>query len=118
MYQKLIDSSDKQLSAIGEKSLKEVTYHVRWSSEWVIRLGDGTEESQKRTQNALQELWSYTGEMFIPVDYEAEAVKNNIGVDVGSLKNDWENRVKEIFDEATLPSPKGESPSRFFGRRG
>ena len=55
-YQKLIYSADKQLAAIAEKSLKEVTYHVRWSSEWVIRLGDGTEESKKRMEKAISEL--------------------------------------------------------------
>jgi len=119
LYQKLIGSSDKQLSAIAEKSLKEVTYHVRWSSEWVIRLGDGTEESKRRIENALEELWSYTGEMFIPVDYEVEAVKNKIGVDVISLKNDWENKVKEIFDEATLSSPNGDGQElRQYGKAG
>ena len=105
LYQKLVDSSDKQLSAIAEKSLKEVTYHVRWSSEWVIRLGDGTEESSNRIKNALKELWGYTGEMFIPSNYESECAQNNIGVEVSSLKNDWENKVKEIFDEATLSIP-------------
>ena len=60
-YTELIHSLDKQLSAIAEKSLKEVTYHLRWSSEWVIRLGDGTDESHQRMMNALDELWSYTG---------------------------------------------------------
>ena len=105
LYQKLVDSSDKQLSAIAEKSLKEVTYHVRWSSEWVIRLGDGTEESSNRIKNALKELWDYTGEMFIPSNYESECAQNNIGVEVSSLKNDWEKKVKEIFDEATLSIP-------------
>lgn len=108
LYQKLIHSTDTQLSAIAEKSLKEVTYHSRWSSEWVIRLGDGTEESKKRMENALKELWIYTDEMFTPTDYESEAAKNNIGVDIISLKSDWQNKVSEIFVEATLPSPPGE----------
>jgi ring-1,2-phenylacetyl-CoA epoxidase subunit PaaC len=105
LYQKLIASSDKQLSAVAEKSLKEVTYHVKWSSEWVIRLGDGTEESNNRIKNALKELWDYTVEMFIPSNYESECAQNNIGVEVSSLKNDWEYKVKEIFDEATLSIP-------------
>ena len=69
-YQKLMHSSDKQLAAIAEKSLKEVTYHVRWSSEWVIRLGDGTEESNRRIKMALEEVWPFTGEMFEPAEYE------------------------------------------------
>lgn len=106
LYKNLISSADKQLSAIAEKSLKEVTYHVRWSSEWVIRLGDGTEESNKRIKKALEELWNYTGEMFIPVDYETESEKNNIGVDVGSLKNDWLNKVTDVLQEATLSIPE------------
>jgi ring-1,2-phenylacetyl-CoA epoxidase subunit PaaC len=106
LYQKLINSSDKQLSAIAEKSLKEVTYHVRWSSEWLIRLGDGTEESNKRIKKALEELWSYTGEMFIAVDYENEAINNNVGVDVSSLKDNWNNKVIEVLQEATLSVPE------------
>ena len=119
LYQKLITSSDKQLFAIAEKSLKEVTYHVRWSSEWVIRLGDGTDESHKRIQNALDELWAYTDEMFLPSAYETECAKTNIGVDVSSLKNDWDNKVKKIFEEATLPSPKGEGQGvRLSGKQG
>ena len=105
LYQELINSSDKQLSAIAEKSLKEVTYHLRWSSEWVIRLGDGTEESNRRTKKALEELWSFTGEMFMPTDYENEAVKNKIGVDVSALKNEWENKVRAVFTEATILFP-------------
>lgn len=105
LYQKLIDSKDAQLAAIAEKSLKEVTYHVRWSSEWVIRLGDGTEESKKRMDAALAEIWGYTDEMFLPTAYEAEAAKNNIGVDVNSLVENWEKKVNEIFGEATLSYP-------------
>ena len=62
--------SEERLAAIAEKSLKEVNYHVRWSSEWVIRLGDGTEESRTRMLNAIDHLWSYTGEMFDPANYE------------------------------------------------
>lgn len=108
LYQKLTNSSDKQLSAIAEKSLKEVTYHVRWSSEWVIRLGDGTEESHKRIQNALEGLWSYTGEMFVPSDYESATAQKGIGVDISTIKNDWKNKIEEILQEATLPSPFGE----------
>ncbi|MEO5782978.1 MAG: 1,2-phenylacetyl-CoA epoxidase subunit PaaC [Ginsengibacter sp.] len=102
LYQKLINSSDKQLSAIAEKSLKEFTYHLRWSSEWVLRLGDGTEESHKRIQNALDELWPYTGEMFLASVYETASAKAGIGVDITFFKSDWENKIKEIFKEATL----------------
>lgn len=105
-YQKLIDSSDKQLAAIAEKSLKEVTYHVRWSSEWVIRLGDGTDESHKRISNALEDLWSFTGEMFQPADYENSLLQKRISITVSELKNDWQNKVRNVFEEATLMYPE------------
>src|SRR6478735_296469 len=101
LYQRLQQSADATLAAIAEKSLKEVTYHVRWSSEWVIRLGDGTEESHNRILNALDELWAFTGELFTPASYEMEAVKLGIGVDVHAIKPEWEQRVNEIFAEAT-----------------
>ena len=103
LYQRLQKSTDVTLAAIAEKSLKEVTYHVRWSSEWVIRLGDGTEESHNRLENALEELWAFTGELFTPASYELEAVKAGFGVDVSALKPEWEQKVNEIFAEATLP---------------
>ena len=105
-YQKLIDSTDKQLSAIAEKSLKEVTYHVKWSSEWVIRLGDGTAESKERMETAVEELWPFTGEMFEAADYEKDETKERISVPVSELKNDWLNRVKSVFEEATIDFPK------------
>jgi ring-1,2-phenylacetyl-CoA epoxidase subunit PaaC len=102
LYQRLQQSTDGMLAAIAEKSLKEVTYHVRWSSEWVIRLGDGTEESHNRLLNALDELWMFTGELFIPADYETATAKTGIGVDVSTLRIEWEQRVNEIFAEATI----------------
>ena len=67
LFQQLQNSKDEQLAAIAEKSLKEVTYHLRWSSEWVIRLGDGTEESHQRMIKAIDELWRYTGEILKPL---------------------------------------------------
>lgn len=106
LYQKLIYSPDAQLAAIAEKSLKEVTYHLRWSGEWVIRLGDGTEESNQRMEKSLEELWPYTGEMFEIADYENEAINNRVGISVSGLKNDWVNKVKSIFEEAGLSFPQ------------
>lgn len=101
LYQQLQTNEDKQLAAIAEKSLKEVTYHLRWSSEWVIRLGDGTEESHHRMLRAIDELWKYTGELFVPEDYEKES-----GIDVNALREPWLEKVKEIFNEAALPYPE------------
>lgn len=105
MYQELQHSKDEQLAAIAVKSLKEVTYHLRWSSEWIIRLGDGTKESHRRMLNAIDALWMYAGELFIPVDYETAAAEAGIGVDMSRLKFTWEEKIKEIFSEATLPFP-------------
>lgn len=104
-YQQLQNSSDQQLAAIAEKALKEVTYHLKWSSEWVIRLGDGTEESKRRIENALEEIWSFTGELFLPADYEKEMAANGIGVDVSFVKEKWDERIAAVFSEATLTVP-------------
>ena len=106
LFEQLQHSKDEQLAAIAEKSLKEITYHLRWSSEWVIRLGDGTEESHHRMLKAIEELWRYTGELFEVVEYEIQAAKNGIGVDVSKLKGSWVSNVQEIFSEATLPIPE------------
>jgi ring-1,2-phenylacetyl-CoA epoxidase subunit PaaC len=105
-FEKLINSADKQLAAIAEKSLKEVTYHVRWSSEWVLRLGDGTAESRKKIQSAIGEIWSYTGEMFEPAEYENLLLKNHTSVNVSEIKKDWISKVENILDEATLEYPE------------
>jgi ring-1,2-phenylacetyl-CoA epoxidase subunit PaaC len=101
LYTELQHSSNEQMAAIAAKALKEVTYHVKWSSEWVIRLGDGTEESHTRMQNALNALWCYTGELFEPADYETGFVE-----DIGLLKNNWLQKVTEVFSEAKLPVPE------------
>ncbi|RTL58315.1 MAG: phenylacetate-CoA oxygenase subunit PaaI [Sphingobacteriales bacterium] len=106
LFQQLQNSKDEQLAAIAAKAIKETSYHLRWSSEWVIRLGDGTEESHQRMLSAVNELWSYTGEMFIPAAYESQVAKENIGVAVDSLKQPWLEKVKTIFEEATLPVPE------------
>lgn len=106
LYGQLLHSTDSTIAAIAEKSLKEVAYHVRWSSEWVIRLGDGTDESHARMEKALAALWSYTGEFFQPADYELTAVKGSIGADVAALQQVWWQQVQEVLAEATLPLPE------------
>ena len=107
LYEKLQHSKEVQLAAIAAKSLKEVTYHVKWSSEWVIRLGDGTEESKERMQKAIEILWQYTGEMFVPSDYEKALAEENIIPDVALLKDAWIEKVSSVFEEATISSPFG-----------
>lgn len=101
LYKQLQEHADEQLAAIAAKALKETTYHLRWSSEWVIRLGDGTEESHKRMLKAITELWPYTGELFIPAAFETET-----GVDVAGLKEEWMQKTKLLFNEAALPFPE------------
>lgn len=105
LYRKLENGPDSyrddaQLAAIATKALKEVAYHLRWTSEWVIRLGDGTEESHRRMLKAVDVLWPYTGELFEAADYETA-----MGIDLNSLKQAWMQKVEEVFDEATLSLP-------------
>jgi len=106
LYEKLQFSKDATIAAISEKALKEVTYHVKWSSEWVIRLGDGTDESHARIMKAFDDLWKFTIELFVPTGYEQEAAANGIGVDISLLKPIWFQKVIEIFEEATIPVSK------------
>ncbi len=106
LYQQLQRYSDTQLAAITEKALKEVTYHVRWSSEWVIRLGDGTEESKQRMLHAISELWNYTGEMFEAVSYELQATSEQIHIDLNIIQKNWTEKIKSVFEEAILPVPE------------
>ncbi len=101
LYEKLQAHKDEQLAAIAAKALKEVTYHMRWSSEWVIRLGDGTTESHERMTKAIDELWRYTGELFMAADYEKKS-----GIDVSLLKDVWMKKVESVFEEATLSVPE------------
>jgi len=92
LYRKLQNSNDEQIAAIAAKALKEVTYHLRWSSEWVVRLGDGTEESHQRMLKAIDELWRYTGELFIASDYET-----NAGFYISLLKYKWLKKITHVF---------------------
>jgi ring-1,2-phenylacetyl-CoA epoxidase subunit PaaC len=105
LYERLQYSKDRDLAAISEKAYKEVVYHLRWSSEWVIRLGDGTAESHSRMEKALEDLWKFTGELFIPTAYEQQLAAEGIGVDLSLLQLKWEEKVREIFAEATLSYP-------------
>ena len=106
LYTKMQYSKDEQLAAIAIKALKEVTYHLRWSSEWVIRLGDGTVESHNRMVDAINELWQYTGELFINVDYELATYKAGTSVDCTTIKEAWAKKINDIFTEATLAIPE------------
>jgi ring-1,2-phenylacetyl-CoA epoxidase subunit PaaC len=104
-YQRLQQSQDRELAAIAEKSYKEVTYHLRWSSEWVIRLGDGTEESHRRMKEALDQLWKFSGELFVPADYEKVLAEKGIAADLTAIRSQWDERVDVVFRQAGLTKP-------------
>ncbi len=105
-FDALKKSKDKTIAALAEKSWKEVAYHLRHSSAWVIRLGDGTEESKYRMENAVNELWMFTGEMFDMDETDAFLLNESIGADLKKIKPLWENKVKEVFNEAILQIPE------------
>mgnify|MGYP000574697614 FL=1 len=101
LLSELSNSSNDRLKEIAQKALKEVTYHKRWSSEWVVRLGDGTAESKEKMQRAIDDIWFYTGEAFMPARYEE-------GILPTGLKDTWMKNVKVILEEATLMMPADE----------
>lgn len=102
----LSKSQNEFLKAFAEKSIKEVKYHWQHSSDWVKRMGDGTEESHTRIQRAFIELWDYTGEMFIADALDIEAATSGWGVDVSALKSEWRTIVEEVCKEATIQCPE------------
>ena len=101
LYEQLKNSKVEGIAAIAAKALKEITYHVRWSSEWVIRLGDGSTVSHQRMLAAIAELWPFTGELFIPADFENE---NITGINLSSLQQLWFQKISAVLKEATLLS--------------
>jgi ring-1,2-phenylacetyl-CoA epoxidase subunit PaaC len=113
----LAQSSDETLAAIGAKSLKETDYHVRRSTDWMLRLGDGTEESHQRLQSAVEALWGYTHELFEMDGLEQELAGQGVAVDVAALKPAWQETVNTVMAEATIEVPE-DSWSASGGRDG
>ena len=105
-YTELTKSKDETLSALASKSLKEVKYHLRHSSNWLIRLGDGTGESNTKVQDALEELWMYTGELFEMDNLDTELLNNGIAVDNSALKLEWDIMVNKTLVKAKLTRPE------------
>lgn len=104
-HEKLVESSDAHLAAIAAKSLKEVTYHSRYSSEWMIRLGDGTDVSHEKMQDAVNELWMFTGELLEMNEVDEIMIAEGIGVDLNEIKPFYEQKINDILAEATLQKP-------------
>mgnify|MGYP003147234731 FL=1 len=107
-------STDLTLSAIANKCIKEVSYHERFSSDWVKRLGDGTEESNQKMQKAINDLWTYTDELFHQTEADKVIVAEGAGVDVTKLKVNYYKRVNEILQLANLEIPE----SKYFQKGG
>ncbi|MCP3418950.1 phenylacetate-CoA oxygenase subunit PaaC [Bradyrhizobium brasilense] len=107
-WRAMMASSDPTFAAIAAKSEKESAYHVRHSSEWIVRLGDGTEESHRRAQDAIDDLWAYTGEMFTIDDGERGLIDAGIAIDPAALQPRWRKTVTGIIKEATLSLPKSD----------
>ena len=105
LFEYLVNSKNSQLAAIAEKSLKETKYHLRHTSEWVIRLGDGTEESHQRIQKALDNLWRYSDEIFMTDAVDDELTKSGILPDLTDLRSIWNQTVNSVFTEATISIP-------------
>ncbi|HWR94955.1 MAG TPA: 1,2-phenylacetyl-CoA epoxidase subunit PaaC [Flavobacterium sp.] len=105
LLEELQNSKDEMVSAIAKKSIKEVLYHKRFTSDWIKRLGDGTEESHQRTQNAINDLWIFTDEFFHQTDAEIAMVNEGVGVDVTLLKTNYYKNVSQVLEEATLKIP-------------
>jgi ring-1,2-phenylacetyl-CoA epoxidase subunit PaaC len=98
-------SRDERIAAIAAKAVKEVRYHVERSTDWVVRLGDGTDLSHARMQAAVDTLWTYTGEMFNLDDTERTLIEAGIAADVAALEPHWQSAVAEVLTQATLAIP-------------
>jgi ring-1,2-phenylacetyl-CoA epoxidase subunit PaaC len=105
LLERLQGSSRAELSGIAAKGFKEARYHARHAADWMLKLGDGTEESHVRAQGALDDLWRYTGELFDGDDVERRLVHEDVAVDSASLRDPWRDQVSRIVGEATLRVP-------------
>lgn len=106
LYQSLKNSKDEMVAAHAAKSIKEVTYHLRHSSEWLVRLGDGTEESHKKVQESLNDLWEYTGDLFEMNEVDETLIKDGIAVDLNEVKKVWDETINTVLKRATLNRPE------------
>lgn len=117
VLEQLQKSSHAGIAGIAAKGFKEVRYHVRHSSEWVLRLGDGTDESRDRMQKAVNDLWRFTAELFQADDVDREMAAAGIGADLEAIEPKWEGVVKDVLSRATLTIPD-EPPAMTGGRKG
>ena len=105
LLQSLAKSADERVAAVAAKGIKEVAYHVRRSSDLVVRLGDGTDESHARMQAAVDELWRYTGELFTDDEIDRDVAARGLGCELANLREPWLARVRDVLQEAALTVP-------------
>ncbi|MDH3640670.1 MAG: phenylacetate-CoA oxygenase subunit PaaC [Gammaproteobacteria bacterium] len=117
LYQALAGSADERLAEIAAKAVKEVRYHERFSSGWLIRLGDGTAESQRRVSEPLQDMWKFTTELFSADELDEQMCAAGVGPDLTELHSAWSARVEQVLEEATLSRP-ADVEYGWFGKSG
>jgi ring-1,2-phenylacetyl-CoA epoxidase subunit PaaC len=117
IYEALSRSADTRLAGVAAKAIKETRYHFRFSSGWLVRLGDGTEESHRRVQEALNELWRFTTELFAADEVDGVLAQAGIAPELAELQGRWSARIDEVLQEATLVCPAA-VPYSWHGKRG
>jgi ring-1,2-phenylacetyl-CoA epoxidase subunit PaaC len=117
-FTQLQDSKDDTISAIAAKSLKEVTYHLKRSSEWIVRLGDGTEESHNRIQKCIDDLWMYVDEFFEEDEVNESLKASGVASDLSVIRKEWHAKVAEVLELATLTKPEQPKYSLVYGKDG
>jgi ring-1,2-phenylacetyl-CoA epoxidase subunit PaaC len=118
LLQALGESGHEELRGIAGKSVKETAYHLRHSAEWVVRLGDGTDESHGRAQRALDEAWRWTGALFVPTPAEAALDESGVAPNLAGLEFVWRASVDEVMLNSTLELPEADPPAGKGYRRG
>jgi ring-1,2-phenylacetyl-CoA epoxidase subunit PaaC len=118
LYGGLQASADPTLAGVAAKAVKEVDYHRDHATQWVLRLGDGTDESHRRMQDGLERMWPYADELFVSDDLEQALVRDGVAVDASALRPGWDTYVDQVLAEATLTRPDGLRTPPGGGRRG
>ncbi|GAB5465860.1 MAG: phenylacetate-CoA oxygenase subunit PaaC [Candidatus Kapaibacteriales bacterium] len=115
LMRRLVNSSDSTLAAVAGKAIKEATYHLRHSGQWVIKMGDGTEESAKRLKEAVDDLWMYSGELLENDEVYSRLSERGIAPHMSEIEEEWKGTIEKIFNEAKLEKP---DPETFFMQSG
>jgi len=117
LFDRLTGSSDSLIASVAAKAVKEVTYHQELSAEWVMRLGDGTDESRSRMQDGLEWMWRFVPELFEMDELASEAAARGVGPDLSALRDEYDRKVRAVVEQATLELPRSQRPI-LGGRRG